>query len=70
MNEIEIEYCPSLDVKRSLSRIWEGDEESECRHTDSQEYFDDDVSSESSLDDEMMTPSVKMGGLRNSAQHY
>ena len=46
-----------VDIKRGLSRIWEGEEESDCRYSESEEErsarngHDDDVSSESSLED-------------------
>ena len=59
-----MDYCQQIDFKRSLSRIWENDKESDCRYSED-DYEDDqayganssykqadDVSSESSLDDD------------------
>jgi len=73
VGDIQIDYGAQFGVKKSLSRIWEGDEESECRYSiDDKEdeaaaypLHGDDVSSESSLDDDFASDFTVEGSQRN-----
>ena len=31
---LRVEYCPQLEFNRGLSRIWENDDESDCRYSE------------------------------------
>ena len=31
---LQVDYCPQLEFNRGLSRIWENDEESDCRFSE------------------------------------